>query len=548
MKHINRIIVTLGLLVGLGVSQCLAQNAASAPAKRIQRDKGWFAPAERQNPAPELPGEVTKAFIIPIRTTISPTLYDSIKRKVAYCKSKGAEIVIFDMDTPGGHGGAMLDIANLITRDLEDVYTVAYVNPQAISAGAVISLACSEIVMAPVSSIGDAMPIMVSGGQLQPIPKAERAKIESYMRAQVRTLAQRNGHNEALCEGMITMQREVWLIRNTETRELKLIDPDEGNWREKVSGAPAIAQKKDDEKAKVSAPANTAWEFLHVVDGSEEIVTLTANEAYDLAFVHHLLPTMADVQEHYNITAAPEKLIDTWSETLVAFLTSPAVTSILLMAGIFFLYIEINTPGLGLPGGLALLCFAILFGSRYLTGLAQWWEIGLFVVGLILLGVELFILPGFGVAGIAGLLCCLIGLLAMVVPNAPDKLPLPSTDLDWDMFSNGLVALGIGFVAGVGAAALVARYLPRIPFANRLVLAPAQAADNAPVSEVSPLMRIQEGDEGIVEGTCRPVGMVRFGADLIDAIADGAMIEKGRKVKVIRREGNRLVVREIESA
>ena len=173
-----------------------------------------------------------------------------------------------------------------------------------------------------------------------------------------------------------------------------------------------------------------------------ELVSVTASEAVRLGFAEHIFESVEQLHQHYNIVVAPTVLKDNWSETLVGFLTTPAVTSILLMAGIFFLYMEMNTPGFGVPGGLAIACFAILFGSRFLIGLAQWWEIGLFAVGLLLLAVEVFVIPGFGVAGISGIICCVAGLLAMVIPNAPAELPWPRSDMDWSWFGNGVFALG----------------------------------------------------------------------------------------------------------
>ena len=521
-----------------------ATRPSTLPARR-ETKHGWFAPRVRGRAVPKLPAEVTKAFVIPIRdreTGITPTTYDSIKRKVTQCKGRGAQLVIFDMNTPGGRSDAMSDIVKLITDDLKDVYTVAYVRPEAISAGAIVSLACSEIVMTPDGTIGDAMPIMIVGGKLVPIPKLERGKIESYARSQIRHLAERNGHNRALCEAMITLAREVWLIRHPETREVRLVDPDAKNWRAKIADAPGAKGDKDSgDKAR--------WEFLDRIDREDELVTLTATEARDIAFVDHLIEAPADdpfagLREHYNIAGAPVVLEDTGLEALVSFLTSPAVTSVLLMAGIFCVYMEMNTPGFGVAGGLAIACFAVMFGSRYLIGLAQWWEIGLFALGLMLLAVEILVIPGFGVAGVAGIFCCIVGLLAMVVPNAPTEFPWPTSELDWSWFSNGLFAIGLGFVLGIIAASVAARFLPKIPVASRLVLAPAAAADDAPVTPGSPMMHIKVGDVGVVSGTCRPVGMVRFGDELFDAVADGTFIEEGARVRVLKREGNRLVVEE----
>ncbi|MCK5557514.1 MAG: hypothetical protein KAJ01_04010, partial [Candidatus Hydrogenedentes bacterium] len=211
-----------------------------------------------------------------------------------------------------------------------------------------------------------------------------------------------------------------------------------------------------------------------------------------------------------------------------------------------FGYTEINTPGFGVFGAVAIFCLVLLLSSQFLVGLAQWWEIAILALGVILILLEIFVIPGFGVAGIAGVLLCVIGLLAMIVPNAPNKLPIPSNSMDWDMFSSGLLALSLGFVASLIAAAILSRYLPRIPLftRNKLILAPAAAADDDPRSEASPMLNIRVGQTGETESMLRPVGVVRFGDDLLDAVSEGEIIEQGRTVRVLHRDGNRIVVEE----
>ena len=216
------------------------------------------------------------------------------------------------------------------------------------------------------------------------------------------------------------------------------------------------------------------------------------------------------------------------------------------MAGIFFIYAEFKAPGFGLAGGLAIACFAILFGSKFLIGLANWWEIALFVVGLALIALEVAVIPGFGVAGVAGILCCIFAMLAMVVPNAPDAFPIPQTDLDWNTFVNGVVATSVGFILSLILCAIAAKYLPKLPLANRLILASAQSAHDAPATDQAPIMHVHVGDVGIVQNVCRPVGKVLFGDDLLDAVSEGEIIQAGAKVRVVRRDSNRVIVEIIE--
>jgi membrane-bound serine protease (ClpP class) len=501
-------------------------------------EDGWFAARKRLHPAPELPASIIQAFVIPIHGPISETTYEATRRKVIECRSKGAELVIFDMKTPGGRGDSMRKIVRLLLEDLEDVYRVAYVNSEAYSAGAIISLACHEIVMTKRAVIGDAMPILIGPqGNLMPIPKEERAKIESPILAEVRSLADENGYSQALCEGMVTVKIEVWLIRNRETGELRAVDVDAGGWRKNVREAP---DREDEEEP------DTPWEFVHRIDPDDKLVTMNTEEAKRYGFVRHVFDTRAELERHYHVATPAVLLSDTWSEELVAWLTSPAITGVLIGLGILALYAELHTPGVGLAGAVALVCFSIVFGSRFLIGLAAWWEIAVFVTGLILLALELFVIPGFGVAGVLGIIGCVVGLLAMFVSNAPDRLPIPSSTLGWEVFTESLFALACAIALAAVGAVVLASYLPKIPVANRLMLSPLETPDEAPVTPDSPMRRIEIGDTGVVEGMCRPVGKVRFGDSLLDATSEGEMIASGATVRVLRRNGNRLVVEPVK--
>lgn len=516
-----------------------AAAAAGPPAGAHVTKDGWFAPRKPHSSPPSLPDKVTRAFVIPIHGPITKTLYQSVRRKVAQCKAKGAELVIFDMNTPGGAGNAMRKIVSLLRNQMQGIYRVAYVNREAYSAGAIISLACHEIVMAPRGVIGDAMPIIVTPqGGLTPLPKDERAKIESPILAEVRDLAGDNGYSEILCQGMVTVKIEVWLIRNRRTRELRVVDA--AVWRLKVHGAPAAGGMS------TTAPVESPWQYLHTIDREDKLVTMNTREAVRFGFVRYVFPTINDLTEHYAVVSQLTVLGDTWSEKLVATLTSPMVQGVLMFLGILAIYMELQAPGLGLAGGAAVVCFAILFGSHYLIGLAAWWEIALFVLGLLLIGLEIFVIPGFGVAGISGIICCVIGLLAIFVANAPDKLPIPSGALDWSLFQSGVLSLVCAAVLAVVGGAVMMRYLPKIPWASRLILAPVDAPPAEPVRDESPIRGVSVGDRGLVETICRPVGKVRFGDSLLDATTEGGAIEPGVQVRVVRHSGNRLVVEKTE--
>ena len=156
--------------------------------------------------------------------------------------------------------------------------------------------------------------------------------------------------------------------------------------------------------------------------------------------------------------------------------------------------------------------------------------------------VEIFVIPGFGVTGVAGILCCVAALLAMLIPNAPTELPWPQTEGAWEMLKTGVLWMMAAFVAATVTAAALARFLPKVPIAGRLVLAAPEGSLTAPTTEDAPILDVRPGQVGEVTQTCRPVGKVRIGGRLVDAIADGAFIEAGAEVVVLRNEGNRVVI------
>ena len=241
-----------------------------------------------------------------------------------------------------------------------------------------------------------------------------------------------------------------------------------------------------------------------------------------------------------------------WSEEMVRWLNSPAVMAVLVMLAMLGVYIEFNTPGIGLPGLVAVICFAIIIGSKYLIGLANWVEVALFIVGLLLLMVEIFVLPGFGIAGFLGITCILAGLFGMLIKNPPDKLPWPQTQPDWQVFIDGVWALSLGFAGFVLLAWLLTKYLPKLQFLSGLILVPTAAKQGGEfeVSMTAPpeskAVSVNVGDVGEATSTLRPTGKAEFGDAVVDVVAVAEFLDKGTKIEIIEIHGNRVVVEAVE--
>jgi len=235
----------------------------------------------------------------------------------------------------------------------------------------------------------------------------------------------------------------------------------------------------------------------------------------------------------------------------VRWVYSPAVMGILVMLALLGAYVEFQKPGLILPGLVAVVCFVIIVGSRYLTGLANWLEIVLFITGVLLLLVEIFVLPGFAIAGVLGVILILAATFGMLIKNKPNEIPWPETQPDWPVFENGVLGLSIGFIGFVVLALLLARYLPKIPVARRLVLKPPQGGAMQASLEVKekPMvsfvpMAVQAGQKGTTVSQLRPAGKANFSGQKFDVVSRGELIEADREIIVVLVEGNRIVVRE----
>jgi membrane-bound serine protease (ClpP class) len=347
---------------------------------------------------------------------------------------------------------------------------------------------------------------------------------------------------------MVSMSREVWLVRHLDTKELRY--ELRKDFRRRVVNPPGDEGVRGDPTER-----GGDWEYLRTVVQDDELLTVTPSEAVEFGLASRIVS--APDSRPYDAMLATfnaagiEPIIpeDSWSERLVTYLTHPAVVSILVLVGLMAFYSEAMAPGLGIPAAVAVCCFALVFGAPYLTGLATWWEIGLFVLGVVLIALEVFVIPGFGVAGISGIVCCAVGFLGIFIANAPDELPLPMTDYDWSRLAGGALAMLVAIIGSALGLVMLTKYFPDMPLLNRMALTPGQLDDNdVGVSESAPVRRISVGDVGVVESVCRPIGAVRFGEYLLDAESEGSVIATGKKVRVLRRDGNYVVVEEIWDA
>ncbi len=498
---------------------------------------GWVRAAGlNTSDTPARPARDAKATVIPCKGMIDQALFYSIKRRSESALRDGSDYLIYQIETYGGMVDAADSIAkHLIQQVAPRGHTVAYVTTEAISAGALIAVSCQDVIMRENTTIGDAAPITM-GGKLEGV---EREKAESFVRAAFQRAAEANGYPALLLKAMVSMQIEVYRVLNLKTGQYEFFEK---------AGLPKDPNTYEVEKAEM-------------INGPDELLTLTAARAQEYgiarAVVKDLNGVLTFLEERDNVAfvGQPEVLEPSWSEVMVSWLNSPIVMGILFMLALLGAYIEFSTPGFGLPGLAAVICFALILGSKYLVGMANWVEILLLFIGIMLLLVEIFILPGFGVAGFLGIICMLIGLFGILVRNAPDEVPWPKTIWDWQSLSSGVVGLAAGFIGFVILAWLLSRYLPRIPFLSGLILTPAVAPagrSGAQISVTSPpesvSLGVRVGDIGEVLSTLRPAGKARFGDAIVDVVATGEFLNRGTSVEIVEIEGSRVVVRKAESS
>lgn len=414
-------------------------------------------------------------YVVSIDGMIDLGLAPFLARTIREAQQAGAAAVLLDINTLGGRLDAAVAMRDtLVTAPIR---TIAFVNPRAISAGALIALASETIVMAGGGTMGAATPVVSGGGE----PQTANEKSVSYVRKEFGATAERRGRPPEFAEAMV--------------------DPD-------VEIADVVAQGK--------------------------LLTLSTSEAlaHNIAeFAADALPEALDAAGLRD--AEIRRASQTWAETFVRFLTNPMVSSLLMTIGLLGILVEIRTPGFALPGAVGLLSLALFFWGHWIVQLAGWEELLLVGAGVTLLGLEIFVVPGFGVAGIAGIVTLVAG-LGMTLIGAGATVAVMVGAL-------GRVAASI-LLALLGGVALL-RALPRLPFGRRLVLGSdmraAQGYTSPPASD-----RLQLGHTGTALSPLRPAGVANIDGARVDVVSDGGFIQAGAAIEVIRVDGNRIVVRE----
>ncbi len=511
--------------------------------------------------------------VLSIRGEIDRVTLRSLERRVRQAERDGAEAIVLEIDTPGGAVLATLDILHLI-RTEAPTNTVAWVNPKAYSAGTIIALACREIVVAPDAAFGDSAPVSM----LRPLPQAERAKQEAPILAEVIDSARRNHYDEKLVQAFVSVGVELWLIENKATGVQVFVDREEydvvfgedpprqqtpvaapqakpgAQVRTRARPlferfAPVNEQPVDPEALKrqiefeqdlpSSRPLLTEadsgkWRLVRQVVPNDRLLVVKPAEAISYGLATTVIANDDQLKAYFGAHTL-WRYDRSWSESLVRFLTDPIVMGVLILIFVVCLLIELAAPGLGVFGATAFVSLLVLIGAPWLAGMAQWWEIMLIMLGLLLVAAELFVIPGFGVAGISGALCLLVGLIGTFV-TGDVRTPTGQSEL-----VVGLVATLTSLFAAAVVLWLVARQMETLPILGKFVLKTelggADMGDGAGLGLLEAMghahRALELGDLGVAATDLRPAGRANFQGRPVDVKSVSTYIERGSPVRVV---------------
>lgn len=439
-------------------------------------------------------------YVIPIQEEINTTSWHTVRQGLSKAKDTKADVIIFKINTYGGNLVQADSIRNAILKCGKP--TFAYIDHNAASAGALIALSCNKIFMSEGASIGAAT-VVDEDGKVLP------DKYQSYMRSIIRSTAEAQGK-----------------------RNIKTANGDSSVWVRD----PLIAEAMVDPKTVVP----------YIGDDSSRVVTLTTGEAKKYGFCDGEVSSINElVTKHLKFNNyVIEEYTPTFLDKLWGFLANPAVQAILIMIIIAGIYFELQTPGLGFPSAAAITAAILYFLPLYMEGMAQNWEIIIFASGVIALVFEIFVIPGFGFAGIAGIILILTSLLLALIDNSFFSLTrVFETD-----FLTAIITVIIGTILAIALILYISHKIGAkkgiMKFSSLLKEQNVNDGYIGVPSELKDLL----GKTGKAETVLRPSGKIRINDEVYDAVSINNFIEQGTQIIVTKYENAQLYVKPSEQS
>jgi membrane-bound ClpP family serine protease len=492
------------------------------------------ATSVREDP---LQGRAPDAWLIRVQGPIDRGSAETLRRRIDRAVRQGANTLFLELDAAGGDfvvaGDLAQDLGKLKGPDGRPVVTVAFIPRSAPDTAVFLAAACTDIVMAKGATLGQFKSLAAPppdprgfGPRRNPRLAPPQAVNVAPVGEALEKLAQEHNYPPLVFRAMTDPSVELWrVVSQKGTSERRFVTKEEletDQTGEKKWGQPALVKR------------------------SGQYLELTAEMAKDFGIAFAVVNSPDELRELYSVYGVSyvrEPPAD-WLDKLAGFLSDPIVAMFLVILGVTCLILELKMPGVGVPGVIAAVCFVLFFWSQtQMNGQMTLLAVLLFLLGLVLIGIEIFLLPGLGVTGISGILLVLAGLGLATVEH------LPQTSQEWARFGGTMMQFGIGLVVSTIAAVLLARYLPHIPYANRLVLSPPGekpgSEDATSASGAQESLAALLGAVGTAATAMRPAGMAQFGESYVDVVSEGSFISAGARVQVIEIEGNRVVVKEV---
>lgn len=436
-----------------------------------------------------------KSFLVyqlDILQEIEPPAWRQTQKAFAFAKKSKADIILIHMNTYGG----LVDVADSIRTKIinSSIPVFVFIDNNAASAGALISIACDKIFMRKGANIGAATVVTSDG-------KAAPDKYQAYMRATMRSTAESHG--------------KITIIENGDTITKWFRDP-------------RIAEAMVDESIYIQGIIDTG-----------KVITFTTNEAIKYGYCEGEAETIDEALKLAGINSYKiEKYKPTITEKIIDFLINPIIHGLLIMLIIGGIYFELQSPGIGFPFAAALFGAVLYFAPLYLEGLAENWEILIFIAGIILLLIEIFAIPGFGVTGILGIICIIVGLALSMVDNAVFSFEGQGVPAFFKSLSIVVISATTSFFLSI--------YLSKKLFTTtrfgKLSLQTVQNVNEGYIGvEMQPSQMV--GKQGKAATILRPGGKVEIDDDIYDAIAITGYIDKNENIEIVKYETGQLYVR-----
>lgn len=435
--------------------------------------------------------DTSLVYRIDIKKEIDHTSQIYLSRGLNEAQKLGADAILIHLNTYGGLLEAADSMRTAILYSPIPVYV--FIDNNAASAGALISLACRKIYMRKGASIGAATVVDQTGGSMPD-------KYQSYMRSMMRSTAEAHGKDT--------------VINGKDTTYHWIRDPQ-------------IAEAMVDDRVIIP----------NLID-SGKTLTFTAEEAVKWGFCDGIAESENEILTKYIGFTKYElaSYTPSWSDSLKGFLMNPIFQSILILIIIGGIYFELQTPGIGFPLAAAIVAAILYFSPLYIEGLAQNWEILLFVIGLILIALEIFVIPGFGIAGVSGIILVVAGFFLSLLDNVNFNFEgVSTTDT-----GRATLTILIGFVLGTVSVVWLSSKIGTKGLFRRVAL----VADLENTTS-SPVLTDLIGKEGVAYTVLRPSGKVTIEGELYDAVSESGYIEKGTSVRIVRFENAQVYVEKI---